>query len=293
MPKALFSRPDDSPPLIWSASPIQPLAGWVDRIWGMDLRSDAPSALPRLLPGTGAEIFIHLAEPFRQVVGNGKEVMLPEAYLLALRHQSINLAPARDVHFIAIRFKAGCASLFLRCPLAECLDCPAPLEELMGPAASSLVDTLRESRTRQERIGLIEDFLLHRLGDPACFDDRVALATRQLYYRPSGVQALADRLGLGRRQLERRFNSQEGLSPVAFRQLARFQRTAKTLRLDPGLSLAQTGIDFGFADQAHMTREFRAIAGQTPEQLRSEMLGRLTFYSPSRPPSPASQRSCQ
>jgi AraC-like DNA-binding protein len=279
-------------PFIWSTEPAPPLREFVDRIWGMAIHSESPLALPRLLPGTGAEIHIHLGPPFRQLSDSGEESPLPEAYLLALRCLSVNLAPAREIDFVAIRFKAGCASRFLDCPLTKCLDRPLALTEVLGPAAARLMDSLRLDRTRPGRITSIQDFLLRRLGEPSRLDTRTTWATQSLYYRPSGIQGLADRLGLARRQLERCFKAQEGVSPVAFRQLARFQRTARKLRLEPTLALAQAGADFGFADQAHMTREFRAIVRQTPEQLRNEMLNRLTFYCPSmpKPPNPSSAR---
>jgi AraC-like DNA-binding protein len=78
------------------------------------------------------------------------------------------------------------------------------------------------------------------------------------------VDALSARCGLGARQLERLFREQVGLGPKRFARIVRFQAG---LRLrEGGASLSSAALTAGYADQAHFTREFRAIAGLTPSE---------------------------
>nr|WP_001897448.1 helix-turn-helix domain-containing protein [Vibrio cholerae] len=54
------------------------------------------------------------------------------------------------------------------------------------------------------------------------------------------------------------------ISPKQYQRILRVQRTVNYLRQNKGVSLVEVSQQFGFSDQAHMTREFRAIACITP-----------------------------
>lgn len=72
----------------------------------------------------------------------------------------------------------------------------------------------------------------------------------------------ARRAGLCRRQFERLFVEHVGWSPKVFLRLQRVNRARWQLR--GGAGLARTAQVCGFADQAHLTREFRRVLGVTP-----------------------------
>ena len=99
----------------------------------------------------------------------------------------------------------------------------------------------------------------------------MAAARSRVRGRPrSGVaehaqDALAASAGLGVRQLERQFLDAVGLSPKRFAKTARFQRTLQLLR--DGQSPADVASLCGFADQAHLAREFRSVAGTSAREV--------------------------
>ena len=80
------------------------------------------------------------------------------------------------------------------------------------------------------------------------------------------VDELGAQLGVSERQLRRRFADAVGYGPKTLARVLRFQRF---------LALAATGDDLrarwrlgaGYADQAHLTRECRRLAGRTPAEL--------------------------
>jgi AraC-like DNA-binding protein len=86
--------------------------------------------------------------------------------------------------------------------------------------------------------------------------------------RASGGNAPIDRLaqttGLSRRQFERRFSERVGLPPRLFGRIVRFQRAFRHLGAESGAAVAAR---CGYADQAHLIREIRRFAGQTPAAL--------------------------
>lgn len=65
------------------------------------------------------------------------------------------------------------------------------------------------------------------------------------------------------RTLERRFSVHIGLSPKKVIQRYRLQEVAERARLGP-VSWASVAADLGYADQAHLVRDFRAVTGEAP-----------------------------
>ena len=74
------------------------------------------------------------------------------------------------------------------------------------------------------------------------------------------------------RQLRRRCHAAVGYGPKTLQRVLRFRRFVS--RIDAGLpsgqaahDLAALAVQVGYADQAHLTRECRALAGLTPAAL--------------------------
>lgn len=91
-------------------------------------------------------------------------------------------------------------------------------------------------------------------------------AAAQLYLSLGAVKvaALAEELNVSQRQLERQFVQQVGVNAKTLGRLIRFEEVHNRLWADPACSLAELACELGFADQAHLTREFRALSSLTP-----------------------------
>jgi AraC-like DNA-binding protein len=81
------------------------------------------------------------------------------------------------------------------------------------------------------------------------------------------VAALADALGCTPRSVHRRCLAAFGYGPSTLRRVLRFRRAAALLRA--GVSPAEVAAASGYADQPHLSRETRALAGASPGQLAS------------------------
>jgi len=84
-----------------------------------------------------------------------------------------------------------------------------------------------------------------------------------------GVADLAARLDCDRFHLVRVFRKATGLPPSSYIRQLRLARALELIR--NGGHLAETAHDCGFADQAHLTREFKRIYGTTPGQLARDI----------------------
>lgn len=77
---------------------------------------------------------------------------------------------------------------------------------------------------------------------------------------------LSENINMSQRQIERYFKFFLGITPKCYQRILRIKRTICYMRLHKKENLADIANQFGFSDQAHMTREFRAIALTTPRQ---------------------------
>lgn len=105
--------------------------------------------------------------------------------------------------------------------------------------------------------------LVARLEEFVYLDSDLAEALEALADNRRKVDT-ARQLGVSERTLERLVKKTTGQRPLFWKSLARTRRTARQLLSGP--PLAALAADNGYADQAHMTREFRKWFGATPRQ---------------------------
>lgn len=94
-------------------------------------------------------------------------------------------------------------------------------------------------------------------------DGRTGAATRLLASHT--VSDVAAQLGITDRQLRRVLLSGVGLAPKTYQRVLRLRRFLAAAEMRPDLAAAAA--EAGYADQSHLTRETRALAGQTPGRL--------------------------
>jgi AraC-like DNA-binding protein len=86
------------------------------------------------------------------------------------------------------------------------------------------------------------------------------------------VTRLADEIGLGRRHLGQLVRAELGLTPKTVARIMRFGQARRWLRSVPTASLAQTAVQCGYFDQAHLTNDWKRLADCTPGEWMSEEL---------------------
>jgi AraC-like DNA-binding protein len=155
---------------------------------------------------------------------------------------------------------------------------------VLGRAGTELTDRFRAARTWPERFAALERVLLRGLRDGGVRDGgapppEVAEAWR-LTTASGGrlrVAEIAARVGWSERHLGARFRTETGLSPKEAARVVRFDRARRALaaRVVAGRSpdLAGLAAAAGFADQAHLTREWRAFSGLPPTRWLREEFG--------------------
>jgi AraC-like DNA-binding protein len=155
-----------------------------------------------------------------------------------------------------VRFFPGTAPSILGVPAHELRDRRVELAALR-PAAEVRRLTALVAAAPEPALGLEESAL--RLADAGASPDPLLrhLVTALDAGRPVG--RAADELGLTARQLHRRSLVAFGYGPKTLARVLRLQRAVGMAR--QGVPFAETAARAGFADQAHLARDVRELAG--------------------------------
>lgn len=128
---------------------------------------------------------------------------------------------------------------------------------------------------QQEACALVAEALAALL--PADDEGRLVNAVVEYVEGDREVQRVGQvcaKFDLGERALQRLLRRRIGLSPKWLIQRRRLHDAAELLRAGASVDLARVAADLGYADQAHFTRDFRAVTGLTPGEFSAEPAGR-------------------
>lgn len=125
---------------------------------------------------------------------------------------------------------------------------------------------------RERAVAVFSDWLAQRVGPLSDASHHANTLVDVLLGADAAdsVEEAASRLAVSVRTLQRLAHRHVGVSPAAMIRRRRLQEAAERLRLDPGLDLARLAAELGYADHAHLTRDFRSVLGIAPRTYRAE-----------------------
>jgi AraC-like DNA-binding protein len=168
-------------------------------------------------------------------------------------------------------------------PLFELAGRAVAVTDVFGAGARHVAEQAAAARGLDDAVRVLERALAPLVspgGPPAAAGAAVAgvLAARGQVT----VDALSRRLSVTTRHLERLFTSSVGLGPKRFARIVRLQEVMRRVQARPD-RWVDVALDCGYADQPHLARDFRALAGATPEGwLRAQGVLAAQFTAPAR-----------
>ncbi|MFH8380233.1 helix-turn-helix domain-containing protein [Kitasatospora sp. NPDC018058] len=161
-----------------------------------------------------------------------------------------------------VRFRPGAAPSLLGVPASELRDRRVDLADLRPDGEvrrlTERIDAAPDPAAALEQLAL-------RLAAAAQPEDPLVRAVAGALAAGRSVAATAEVVGLGVRQLHRRSLAAFGYGPKTLARILRLQRALGLAR--SGVPLAETAARTGYADQAHLAREVRELAGQSVTSL--------------------------
>jgi AraC-like DNA-binding protein len=237
-----------------------------------------PPELHRGLPSQHLTLVICLDEPLG-VAFPGGPVEKFHALAGGLHDTAVRIGQSPNRSGIQLALTPLGSRVLLGVPSAELSRIVVDLGDLLGPEARRLPDRLASAPDWRRRFDLVESFLAaaverHSRAANAGPLPEVGWAWRRLRETAGavGVQDLAGEVGWSRRHLTERFRREYGLAPKVAARVLRFERAVAAVAAASRPRLADVAARCGYADQAHLTREWQAIAGCTPGQWIAEEL---------------------
>ncbi|WP_457321671.1 helix-turn-helix domain-containing protein [Stenotrophomonas sp. P5_B8] len=180
------------------------------------------------------------------------------------------LTPGAQV--LGARFQPGAAQAWLGLPLSEIVGTAVALEDVLGVRARRMAARLNavgDSEVRQQVFALE----LAGLAGNGTADAAAAQVFAQVRAGNMDLAAVSTALQLSTRSLRRLCHAQFGYGPKMLERILRLQRVLRLARARPRDSLAALAFDGGYADQSHLSREVRALAGIGAAELCAQWRG--------------------
>ncbi len=207
------------------------------------------------------------------------DIVWKSGQLLAVGPDRVAARPVleRGAQVLGARFAPGAARAWLGVPMQEITGQAVPLRDLAGPRALEFAQRMQDAAGPGERQAMFQRQLL-RLGGEAAAPDGLAAQLFALAAAPARdasrvLAAMRERAGLSERSLRRLCHAQFGYGPKTLERILRLQRVLALARADRALPLAALAFEAGYADQAHLSREVRALCGMGTSALLAQVLG--------------------
>ena len=247
--------------------PSAALSPYVDRYVGY--RQDRlPSGSHQGLPSRSMNLIISLADPVT-VLSMPDPTATPQTFsglISGLHAGPVTIAADRVQYGIHVELTPWAAGALLGHPAGVLASGIYDIQDVLGTRGSELLDRVREAPDWASRFAALDRVL--GAHSPYAWAPRTEVAEAWTTLVRTGgripVNQLARHVGWSRRHLGDCFRTELGLSPKTAGRVIRFDRSHTALTRPARSGLAQIAVECGYADQAHLTREWREFAGQTP-----------------------------
>jgi AraC-like DNA-binding protein len=250
--------------------PKPPLKHVIECFWALESDTDIPEQRPeRILPDGCVEIILNFAAPFAQHNGETTQVQ-PRNFVVGQMTGPMLIAPTGPVQLIGIRFHPGGTAPFFNLPIHELTNEVVELPSFAKTLEAKLLAESTHLPQLTDKVFALEKALTRMLEDSK--NDLRVLRIASRIVETSGmipVDDLAHESGLSSRQLERRFLAEVGLGPKLLSRIIRFQQVFRAVDANEA-SWPIVALDCGYYDQAHLIKDFRQFAQQTPAVLFAE-----------------------
>lgn len=264
--------------------PHPDLAALVKCFWTLEVPAETSSEKQRIVPDGCIEMAFILGDDIRRYTSGEDFILQPRAMVLGQTLEPFYIKPTGYVNTFAIRFYPFGFANFVTVPINTLANKETAIEILFGKApAKALERKVIQATNTQQRIGIIEDFLLNKLKDSATVDNIVQSTVDMLLSTKGSLPInaiLKDDLSR-RRQLERKFIKQIGISPKQLGKVIRLQTALKMLLNPKAESLTRIAYESEYYDQAHFIKDFKEFTGVNPKEFlnNDEMALSSVFYT--------------
>lgn len=226
-------------------------------------RHAAPLALP---------LIVSLGSPFRIALGRDPgDADRQPSFAAGLFPGPVQIESDGGAEAIQVDFTPLGAYRFYGGAVGDLTARMVDTEGVFGGEGRRLREEVGNSASWRQRFAIMEDFILRRAVHAPSPEVAAALGVLERTAGTARIHDIAADIGWSRKHLTRRFAGEVGLSPKTLALMLRFHRACALARAAPRHGWASVAAEAGYADQAHLVRDFRVFAGETPVAWASRM----------------------
>jgi AraC-like DNA-binding protein len=229
----------------------------------------------REVPHAEGVLIVNLGKSTLVTAGDGKSIALrPGDGFIA----GVHLRPAlsySDGEQEGVQIELPLATLrrLTRTPMNTIVDQVVPLDAIFGHRAQSLGWALGEASSAEQRFARFDRWLVDLVAETKPLSQQSLYALKLLRSSPQfDITRIASEVGWSRKHLANRIEDLVGIGPRSYRRLLRFGRAVSAAGKFDKPNWADIAATSGYADQPHLTREFREFSGLTPTAYRARLL---------------------
>ncbi|HMR84613.1 MAG TPA: helix-turn-helix domain-containing protein [Niabella sp.] len=252
--------------------------------WTLEVPPMPDPPKQRIVPDGCMEMIFILGDDIKRYTSENEFIIQPRAVVIGQITEPFIIQPTGYVYCFAVRFYPYGFANFIDTPLKNLENKETPIAQLFKETtALELEQKIIQTADTQQRIKLIEAFLLNRLNEKTTIDN-IVQSTIDALFATSGslpINAILKENLSKRRQLERKFLKQIGISPKQLGRVIRLQTALKMLLNQKKETLTRIAYESEYYDQAHFIKDFRELTGNNPAAfLTDEQMALSTlFYS--------------
>lgn len=238
------------------------------------MESDAhePDVSERVIPLENIQLMFHYRKPFTVNNTQGSSSGQPSSIICGLTNTYFDACTNGETGVIFVSFHPVGACFFFDFPLIEIRNSSVDLSLFYKREISELEYRLHSGYSDNERISLIESFLVRRYSTIGGWENKMMRGAIDIIKKYKGkipCGELARKLSVTERTLVRKFSEYVGITPKKYSGIIRFQNIL--LDIHRNVAPVDCCYGYGYFDQSHFIHDFRMYSGYTPGEYAALM----------------------
>ncbi len=248
------------------ATPAPDLVGIVIGYSGY--REMRPLALTRCEPATAViPLIVNFGAPFVMTMPDG-ERLAPASFAAGIVDRPVLVSSTGMSACVQIDFTLAGAARFFGPGLGDMAGKVVALDDLA--LDGDMAERLEAVKTWAARFDVLDRLVRSRLSQGRSLSAGVAEALQMLRNGRRRIRDIASEIGWSERHLSRRVVAETGAAPKTIARILRFEAARRLSARCGSLGWAELALAAGYADQAHLIREFRTLGGFPPAALLAQ-----------------------
>ncbi|WP_368653004.1 helix-turn-helix domain-containing protein [Ornithinibacillus sp. 4-3] len=167
---------------------------------------------------------------------------------------------------VGVLFRPGAFHCYFQAPVSTLTDQVVNISDYFSLDINALEEQLFAVKNKEDKIVIVEQLLRKSMPEHDKTVDLLNEMIDEIVHNVgiTKVEHLVDQFGISKRTLQRWFNQYIGVSPKWV--IRRYRMHEAIELIERGVDMTVLAMDLGYFDQAHFSKDFKAVIGKSPKQ---------------------------